>query len=652
MNKKILLIALFLCISFGLQAQIDLLSYDWEEEPETYTLTEEELKEPQVTVKYYKEIEMFLLELPDKTFQLLEMELEHKIIRLNNDEGIENNNKVYLPTNDLQDLKLNKARIIYPDGEIRELDEEDIMEATDDNGNVRMLYYAIEGVEKGVDLELVFARIYKARIYGNKISVQNEYTVKNATYKISLPDHLLLDFKCYNELEEFEHEEEDGKNIYTLNIDKVEPLKDESYSIYSSNIKSFLYKLGRNTYSNEKIGGFNELNEIYYNYIYETKLKSKVIKKFLGDFSKVGKSTDEIVTEIEKKVKNAILYVGSDGASEVKEVISTGKGSATGLTRLFGEIFTFLDIKHELVISSSKHYGHFEEEFECRYFLDDFLYYFPKTKRYLDPADNFTRYPYVGTEYLGNKGLFFKLVKMSDYTTASSKVKTIEVLPMDRSWQKLHVRADLSDFDEVKLEIKSEYMGYDALPTQGIYEYYDSEDQDETVEEYLNFADEEGEVEDGDILYTQPNDIGVNPLTVMGSLTSSKLIESAGNNYLFKIGAVIGTQFDLYDEDTRYSDIEIDHLHSYTRTIEFTIPEGYTAENLDSLNMSVHDGAKTLGFESSYVKEGDKIIVTVKEYYSELFYEKAVYDEFRKVVNAAADFNKITIVLKEGQYND
>lgn len=647
MMKRVLLIALFFGMCFGLQAQIDIISYDWEEEPETYKLTEEELKEPQVTLKYHKEIEIVLGE--NGAF---EIELEHKIIRLNNDEGIENNNKVYLPTNNLNDLKVYKARIIFPSGKITELDEEDIQEAKDDNGNVRVLYYAIEGVEKGVDLELIFARIFSARLSGNRISVQNEYTVKNSTYKISLPERLELKFKCFNGLKEFEKEEEDGKNIYTLKIDKIEPLEDEAYSIYNSNIKCFMYKLSRDKQQNKKYGGYETYNEIYYKAIYESEVKSKVIKKYLKGFVTEGKSTNEIVYDIEKKVKSSIRYIGSSKNDLVKDIISTKQGSGTGMVRLFAEIFKYLNIKHQLVISSSKHYGEFEEEFESFYFLDDYLFYFPETKRYLDPVNNGSRYPYVGTEYLRNKGLFFKTVTLAGYTTASSKVKTIEILPMDMSWQKMTVKADLSDFEEVKLNIEIESMGYDALPTQSWYEYYDSELQEETLEETLSFADEEGEVEDGELTFTQPNDIGLNPLTATGTLTSSKLIESAGNNYLFKVGSLIGQQFNLYDKETRQSDIEIDHLHSYTRTIEFTIPEGYTAENLDSLNMSVHDEGKTLGFESSYVKKGSVVTVTVKEYYNQLFYKKSEYPIFRKVINAAADFNKITIVLKEGEFED
>ena len=107
------------------------------------------------------------------------LDLVHKIIRLNNDEGIDNNNKIYLPTNNLTDLKVYKARIIYEDGKTRELEKEDIKEVKDKYGRVKVLYYAIEGVKKGVDLEVIYGRLYLDNLSGERVTVQNEYTIKN-----------------------------------------------------------------------------------------------------------------------------------------------------------------------------------------------------------------------------------------------------------------------------------------------------------------------------------------------------------------------------------------------------------------------------------------------------------------------------------------
>jgi hypothetical protein len=121
----------------------------------------------------------------------------------------------------------------------------------------------------------------------------------------------------------------------------------------------------------------------------------------------------------------------------------------------------------------------------------------------------------------------------------------------------------------------------------------------------------------------------------------------AGNNYLFKIGKVIGTQQDLYDKDKRSSDIDLAYLNTINRTIEFTIPEGYSIKNLEDLNLFAEDSLKTLGFSSSYVKKGSMVSVIIKEYYNQIFYDQSQYDEFRKVINTVADFNKITLLLEK-----
>ena len=52
-------------------------------------------------------------------------------------------------------------------------------------------------------------------------------------------------------------------------------------------------------------------------------------------------------------------------------------------------------------------------------------------------------------------------------------------------------------------------------------------------------------------------------------------------------------------------------------------------------------------FKSDYVVKGDIIEVRVEEYYKQIYAPLDRYEDFRKVVNAAADFNKITLVLEK-----
>ena len=45
---------------------------------------------------------------------------------------------------------------------------------------------------------------------------------------------------------------------------------------------------------------------------------------------------------------------------------------------------------------------------------------------------------------------------------------------------------------------------------------------------------------------------------------------------------------------------------------------------------------------------GNKLIVYSREYYTENDYPADRFESFRKVINAAADFNKKTIILTKG----
>jgi hypothetical protein len=52
-----------------------------------------------------------------------------------------------------------------------------------------------------------------------------------------------------------------------------------------------------------------------------------------------------------------------------------------------------------------------------------------------------------------------------------------------------------------------------------------------------------------------------------------------------------------------------------------------------------------MGFVSSYEQNGNTLKITIKENYNSIFYPVQQYEEFKKVINASADFNKVVLVL-------
>jgi hypothetical protein len=52
-------------------------------------------------------------------------------------------------------------------------------------------------------------------------------------------------------------------------------------------------------------------------------------------------------------------------------------------------------------------------------------------------------------------------------------------------------------------------------------------------------------------------------------------------------------------------------------------------------------------FRSSYTLEGKTLKVVLDEYYKRLDYSLEEFEEYRKVINAAADFNKVVVYLEQ-----
>jgi hypothetical protein len=63
----------------------------------------------------------------------------------------------------------------------------------------------------------------------------------------------------------------------------------------------------------------------------------------------------------------------------------------------------------------------------------------------------------------------------------------------------------------------------------------------------------------------------------------------------------------------------------------------------------MENGQVTMGFSSEYKLEGNRLKVHVMEQYRRVTYPLSEYEDFKKVINASADFNKIVLVLEKNK---
>jgi hypothetical protein len=194
------------------------------------------------------------------------------------------------------------------------------------------------------------------------------------------------------------------------------------------------------------------------------------------------------------------------------------------------------------------------------------------------------------------------------------------------------------------------FTGNNAMGFQSFWYLINDDKKEEIVQSVFNLGDEHTIIHKWKVTNDSPNDVGVNPMIWNIELTGNAHVELAGDELLIKIGETIGKQSELYQENIRQQPINMGFVRSYFRIIDFIIPEGYEVKNIADLNMNYSmevNNRISCKFISEAKQEGNKIRIIIDEYYSESNYPVEKYEEFRKVINAAADFNKKNLLLSK-----
>ena len=173
--------------------------------------------------------------------------------------------------------------------------------------------------------------------------------------------------------------------------------------------------------------------------------------------------------------------------------------------------------------------------------------------------------------------------------------------------------------------------------------------KDELLQDFAKNLDENVVITEKNLNNADPALFGVEPLEFHVKFESEAFVEKAGNRYLFKIGELIGEQIQMYQENERKLPLEDEFTRTYYRDLEVVIPDGYTIANPEDINIDhsfVLDGEELLMFKSTYTLEGNVLKIKADEFYKVNKIDKDFFESYRSVVNSAADFNKVTLVLE------
>jgi len=106
----------------------------------------------------------------------------------------------------------------------------------------------------------------------------------------------------------------------------------------------------------------------------------------------------------------------------------------------------------------------------------------------------------------------------------------------------------------------------------------------------------------------------------------------------------------MYQEKARQMPIELQYPHMLSRKVLIHIPDGYIIKNAKDLVFDIsykENDVITMGFVSKYTLNNNVIELTIDETYRYVNYPIDQINTFVKVINAAADFNKVVLVLEK-----
>ncbi len=574
----------------------------------------------------------------------------HKKYRLNNDEAINQFNKISVSLNDVIEVIDIKARTIKPNGKVIEFDRDNIKEIKDEESQHSYKIFAIDGIEKGDDVEYMVIRKLHSNNFGRTF-FQYSYPIQHASFEITCPKNLIYDVKGYNGFPNGEFVQLNEKqNQFKCEQNNIPLIKGEKFSYVDPRKQRIEYRLDYNTAINraQRLTWDAAAIRVYESMYLD--IEEKTIDKWIQLANINATSELEKIKGLEQFIKTNI-YVEDFNAPELSNLEFIYENKVTGnrgIVKLYANLLKRLGVKHNLVLTSERDNVKFDSDFQSWNYLDEYLIYFPNQNIYLDPKIHSYRLGTVNSQLTATDGLFVIPVQIGDFESAIAKIKYIEPTPDSLNYDNMVIDITINP-DDNKTNIITE-RGLNGLSGGYIKNFInlmDAEQKQNTLKEITSTKAPNPKFKTLEVRETSDNKIIKNSdFIIFSDLTTEAFLENAGNKLLFNIGESIGPQMEMYFEENRTSQAENDWNRMYIREITFHVPDGYKIINPEVSNMKIVQD-DTYGFISEYNYENNVYKVVINEYYRNIFVKNEEFEGFKSVINAAADFNKVVLVLEE-----
>jgi hypothetical protein len=581
----------------------------------------------------------------------------HRIVKVLDDKGIESFNKISISFLSEEDMHTISARTILPNGTVKEVTRDKIILTKDEDGSPAYVF-AMEGVEKNAEVEYLYTEKRPLSLFGSEIH-QFNIPVMRADMTIVAPDDYVFELKGYNNMPAAVDTAIGNTHYYHTEAHNIPAIDEEPYSDVQANLMKTDYRISyaKGEDKHVRLFTWNDLAKKLQEEFYKlTDKERKTVRRYLETIGVAETDAEEQkVRKIEDALKSNINMsedITDASYLSFEKIVDKKLTTEKGFVRFFVACLTVANVSHELGITTNRFRNPLDESFENWKLLDIYVIYFPALKKYLAPSSIFHRMPFVPPAAADNKAVFCKITTLGDAVSAMASIKRVPLQPIEMSGNTITASVQFNEEMTPVVDFVHSFTGYSAMGVREAFVYTPKDKEKEIVQNLVVVASTAEDISNykvENVAFT--NYYENKPLSIEASVQAAHLVEKAGTKYLFKIGDVIGRQVEMYQEKERKLPIDLSYPHTLNRTISLQIPEGYKVANPEVLKMNVvHKTAqndRALGFISDYKLEGNKLQVIISEYYSEVHLPKTEIEPFKKVINAAADFNKVVLVLEK-----
>lgn len=593
----------------------------------------------------------------DNEFSMVET--IHRIVLIRNKQAIDDFNKVFINVDTTADIYSLKARAVSNTGEVVMFNKDNIKEIKDEEEGDSKIF-AIDGLTQGGVMELVYTIKRKPRLWGMHY-FQSGYPRLNAEFKIICPEFLEMATHSVNGFPGAPGRLMDKERIYVAIAKGIPSMPDEEYANYRANLQMIEYTISANrNKSSARIYDYKQASQRYWDFYNVTSGgETKEIKAIIKS-AKVNKSMspEEMIRAVDVYVKTNFLiveYISGISKEDISPLIKIKVLDKEATMKLYICIMKELEIEYQILLTSNRFQKTVSRNFESWNNLDEELLYFPTLNAYICPYSKYSRYNILPYSLMGNDGLYIKKIAYQGIETGVGKVQEIPCLPSELSVDSLFVTTVLPiDMSDAVYEVCYRMTGYRALSFLQVFGSAEDNEKEEYALPYMKIISDDCDVSEVRIENaSEPADYLRKPVSISAKVKTGAPVEKAGANYLYNIGKLIGQQSQLYDEKNRLQPIEIEYQHRFYRILKVEIPQGFRVANPEILKMEMvysNNGKIGASFKSSYEIKDKQIIVQIWENYDVIRAPIDDYKQFSEVINAAADFNKLTLILeREGQ---